>query len=282
MSPTRSSAGGLKARTRATRFAGSSSRTPGVAANTRPLASYVPSPGSNSSATAISSPGRTILRSVGITSTLGFARKTSRRIYPFATSTRNSTTSMRRASSRWNSKVCGIGNEYGKRSVIVAPAVSRYCRTNASAGLCPERRVHEDGVERFADVGDVVVPPLGFDADCRGVLLRHPNRRRIRIHADDARGAEQLRPNPKSAIPASEVEAGAPLDIPAAVGAVDDLGGDRRRRRIRLSLRSRLRHRSEGLEDALELDFLHWLPSAEALTRRTSPTAPGPPACPEA
>src|SRR3989449_2880761 len=57
MSPTLSSAGGLNARTRATRFSGSSTRTPGVAANTRPFRSYVPSPGSNSSATAISSPG---------------------------------------------------------------------------------------------------------------------------------------------------------------------------------------------------------------------------------
>src|SRR5438552_1315369 len=69
MSPTLSSAGGLKLRTRATRFDGSSSRTPGVAANTRPFRSYVPSPGSNSSATAISSPGRTIFRSISIRST---------------------------------------------------------------------------------------------------------------------------------------------------------------------------------------------------------------------
>src|SRR6266511_2375368 len=246
MSPTRSSAGGLKARTRATRFAGSSSRTPGVAANTRPFASYVPSPGSNSSATAISSPGRTILRSIGIRSTLGFARKTSRRIYPFATSTRNSTTSMRRSSSRWNSTV-------------------------RVPGLCPERRVHEDGVERVADAGDLGEPPFGLDADRRGVLLRHPDRCRVRVHTDDACGAEQLRPDPQPAIPASEVEDRAPLDIPAAVGTVDDLGGDGRGRRIRLSLRFRLRDRSERLEDALELDFLHRLPSAEALTPRTSP-----------
>src|SRR5438309_11889852 len=34
------------------------------AANTRPFRSYVPSPGSNSSATAISSPGRTIFGSI--------------------------------------------------------------------------------------------------------------------------------------------------------------------------------------------------------------------------
>src|SRR5438552_1120236 len=64
MSPIFSSAGGLNARTRATRFSGSRKRTPGVAANTRPFRSYVPSPGSNSSATAISSPGRTIFGSI--------------------------------------------------------------------------------------------------------------------------------------------------------------------------------------------------------------------------
>src|SRR3990172_6143238 len=63
MSPTFSSAGGLNARTRATRFSGLSSSTPGVDAYTRPFRSYVPSPGSNSSATAISSPGRTIFAS---------------------------------------------------------------------------------------------------------------------------------------------------------------------------------------------------------------------------
>src|SRR5207245_413412 len=50
MSPTLSSAGGLNARTRATRFSGSKTRTPGVAAKTSPLRSYVHSPGSNSAA----------------------------------------------------------------------------------------------------------------------------------------------------------------------------------------------------------------------------------------
>src|SRR5574337_1405112 len=64
MSPGWSSAGGLKGRTRATRLVSSRCSTPGVDANTSPFFSYVPSPGSNSSATAIWSPGRTIFVSM--------------------------------------------------------------------------------------------------------------------------------------------------------------------------------------------------------------------------
>src|SRR5438445_1065943 len=71
MSPTLSSAGGLNARTRATRFSESRTRTPGVAAKTSPFRSYVPSPGSNSSATAISSPGRTIFASIWCSDSFG-------------------------------------------------------------------------------------------------------------------------------------------------------------------------------------------------------------------
>ena len=62
-SPTFSSARGLKGRTRATKFCPSSSRSPGNAAQIWPSFSYVPSPASYSSAAAIASPGRTILRS---------------------------------------------------------------------------------------------------------------------------------------------------------------------------------------------------------------------------
>src|SRR6266705_3493996 len=196
MSPTRSSAGGLKARTRATRFAGSSSSTPGVAANTRPFRSYVPSPGSNSSATAISSPGRTILRSIGIRSTYWVRPKDE----PAYLSLRYGDPKQYDVDA---ARLVPVELECARNRECVWETI-RDCRTRgfevppderlggriqegvhdvaAPQGrieeravrvprLRTERRIHQDGVDLFANPRDVVEPPFGFDADRCGVLF---------------------------------------------------------------------------------------------------------------
>src|SRR6266568_864439 len=282
MSPTRSSAGGLKLRTRATRFDGSSSRTPGVAANTRPFRSYVPSPGSNSSATAISSPGRTIFRSISIRSTAWVRTKDE----PSYLSLRHGDSEeddvhssqllpMEVERMRDRKRICeairdrpagrldvaadeGFGGPI-EEHVNDATASQRRVqeRPVGVPALRSERRVHQDRVDGLVYLAHIADAKLRLHPRLRSVCFRDRNRDRIGIDAEDAPRAEEARREPEHTIPATEVEDRASVDVASPVGDVGNLRRDARRRRVLFARGLRLRQGGEGLERALELDLLH-------------------------
>src|SRR3990170_8793112 len=228
MSPTWSSAGGLNGRTRATRFAASRSNTPGVDANTSPFRSYVPSPGSNSSATAIWSPGRTIFRSMAMRiSTCGPAPSGARYLslpHGDAEEEDRDATDLR---SMERERV--RDRELVRRAVRDPPSdrldppphvrlglrVQEHVHDAAAsqadleerpvrvAPLGTKRRVHEDRVEPLADVPDVGGAPLDLHVGAHRIPPGGLDPRWIDVHPEDASRSEQLRGDPQDPVPAS-------------------------------------------------------------------------------
>src|SRR5574340_274270 len=280
MSPGWSSAGGLKGRTRATRLVSSRCSTPGVDANTSPFFSYVPSPGSNSSATAIWSPGRTIFGSmlVPLTSlTTEGARYLALRGLRAEDNDRHPPDVIRvepegpgegerighavrhvSAPRRdpMDDELLGRGvveavHDPGDRQGPVEEGQVRVLR------LRPERRVREDRVEASVEFRDVGVPPVGLDLRAPRVPLRDLNRRGVDVDPDDLRGPQELRRDSQDSVPASGIEDPSIEDVPLPEGDVRDLGRDAGRRGVLFDVGSRGRHGLEALEDPFQLDLLH-------------------------
>src|SRR3990172_5090298 len=262
MSPTWSSATGLKGFTRATRAFGSIVRTPGMEAKMTPSRSYVPSPASNSSATATWSPGRTIL---------------------------GGSMPMPRCAARDGERPClfipSLGLDAQEEDPLDVPAVEgerpsegeRVLKPVRDGGpgrpdpaqderlrlrvvervhdptepeggveerkvrvtaLGPEGRVHEDRVERAFDLADVGDDPAPLRADATRVAPGDLDRLRVEVRAHDVPRPKEGRRDSEDPVPAPCVEDRATLEVPPAQGHVRDLRGDPRGGRVLLDVRA--------------------------------------------
>src|SRR3989449_8591510 len=284
MSPTLSSAGGLNARTRATRFSESRTRTPGVAAKTSPFRSYVPSPGSNSSATAISSPGRTIFASIWCSASFGSdgvgRRYLSLRHFESVEDDVN-------PPDLFPMEVEGVRNREGVRQPVgdlrgagldaltdvrFRPRVQERVddvaprkrgveeRTVRMPTLRTERRIHEDRLEALANGSDVREAPLDLDLCAFPVPAGGFDRRWIRVHAQHPTRAEKPRGDCEHAVPAPQVRGRPALDVAPRRSEARDLRGDAGGGWILLRGRRRVGEAGPGLPDLLEADLPPPLP----------------------
>src|SRR3989442_1999883 len=280
MSPTLSSAGGLNARTRATRFSESRTRTPGVAAKTSPFRSYVPSPGSNSSATAISSQGRTIFASIWCSDSFGSdgvgRRYLSLRHFESVEDDVN-------PPNLFPVEVEGVRNRKGVRQPVGdhpgagldAPTDVRFRprvqervddvaprergveeRSIRMPTLRTERWIHENRLEALADRSDVCEAPLDVDPRAFPVPACDFDRRPIGVQTHHPTGAEKLRGNREHAVPAPEVRRRTALDIAPRRSDIRDLGGDAGGRPRLLPGPRPRGPRGPGLQELLEAGFL--------------------------
>src|SRR3990172_1793451 len=217
----------------------------------RPCSSYVPSPASNSSATATSSPGRTTRSCCSI---LG------RRAMPGARFNGLGVTldpkeghgdvhtllpvELKRVRDR-ERELQAVRDDAALRAdlrvdpllrlrvverVHDAPDLQgvleeRFVRVFL---LRAERRILEDRVHGLWEVENVDREEAQVHAERPRVLHRDPEGVLVQVERDHLEGPEQLCPDPEYARAASRVEHDAALDVPLPVGEIEDFGGNRR------------------------------------------------------